>query len=131
VNLDEFPLEEQALRVMKMYKLALDLTHYRSLWYRLLALAGHHGAQRDQLALAAGEKAAVRMVNSSPAFQAVWRRLCHEEPYHSPAKPFLRRVLRSACTPLPPLSEKQRQRRRNEAWALSNQCRNFIYKLNE
>jgi hypothetical protein len=131
VNFDELPLEQQALQVMKMYKIALDLTHHRSLWYRLLALAGGREAQRDQLAFAAGEEAAVRMVNSSPRFQAAWRRLCGEEPDHSPAKPFLPRVLRSTCVPLPPFSEEQRRRRRNEAWALHNQCQNLIDQLNE
>ena len=95
MNFEELPLEEQALQVMKMYKLALDLTHHRSLWYRLFALAGHRDARRGQLAFAAGEKAAVTIINSSPRFQAVWRRLCDEEPHHSPVKPFLPRV----CAP--------------------------------
>jgi hypothetical protein len=130
-DFEELPIAGQALRVMEMYKLALDLTHYRSLRYRLLALAGHREARRGQLAFAAGEKAAVRLVNSSPAFQATWRRLCDEEPPHSPAKPFLPRVLRSTCVPLPPFSDEQRRRRRNEDWALSNQCQNLIDQLNE
>jgi hypothetical protein len=39
--------------------------------------------------------------------------------------------LRSTCVPLPQFSEEQQQRRRNEAWALSNQCQNLIDRLNE
>ncbi len=130
-NVTEARIPEQVVEVLKLYKLALELSHYRSLWYRVLALAGHSGARLDQWGFTSGERTAVRIVNSSPAFQSAWRQLCDAEPRHSRALPFLHRVLRSRCIPLPELSDEERQRNRNVAWAIGNQCQRIIDDLEE
>lgn len=128
---DELSTEEQAFKVLGMYKLALELTHHQSFWYRLLALAGHTGARCDRFAFTSGRDAAIRIVNSSPAFQGAWRQLCDAEPLDSPARPFLQRVLQSRCVPLPEKTDEQRQRGRAEAWAFSNQCQHMLDQLEE
>lgn len=128
---DELSTDEQAFKVLGMYKLALELSHHQSFWYRLLALAGHAGARGDQFAFTSGREAAVRIVNSSPDFQQAWRQLCDAEPLDSPARPFLKRVLRSRCIPLPAKTEEERQRGRAEAWAFSNQCQRLLDQLDD
>lgn len=130
-DFEDLPVHQQALQVMRMYKLGLDLVHYRSFWYRLLALAGHGGARRDQSAFAAGDQTAVRIINSSPQLQDAWRQLCASEPPESHSKRFLSRVLRSACQPLRLRSIEERQRARNKAWAFGNQCQKRIDELNK
>jgi len=128
---DELSVQEQALEVMKMYKLGLELSNYRSFWPRLAALSGHTGARRDQYAFTSGQDLAVRIVNSSPAFQEAWRQLSDAEPGDSAANPFLRRVLRSRCIPLPEKTDEERQRNRAEVWAFSNRCQNLLDQLQE
>jgi hypothetical protein len=128
-DIEALPPRQLLEHVLRLYKDGLELAHYRSLWYRIWAIAGNAGARIDQEGYQQVTRLVVRYANSSPECQAIWRELCTQEPADSPAKPFLASILRSTCGP--PLQKVQDQRIRNEAWALHNQMQRQLEELEE
>ncbi|HEX7362290.1 MAG TPA: hypothetical protein VF283_17500 [Bryobacteraceae bacterium] len=121
---------EEIARVLSLYKSGLGLIRYKSLWYKLRGWFGSRSARFDYESFRCGEAFAVAIVNQSPEHQKLWTELADREPNTSPAKPFLKDVLRPICVPLRRLSSKERESRhegltrsRNRLWFLENQLR--------
>lgn len=121
--------KEEMLKVLWLYRTALELSHYKSLWYRLLAWTGYAGARSDQVAVREAERLATLFVNSSPDRQQIWKNLCEQESAGSRTQLFLLRVLRPTCAPLPKISPEEKKRRQAEAFFFCNRIQQVLSDL--
>ena len=119
-HFDERSEEEQTAIVLRLYQNALELTSYRSFWHRVRAWARDQQQGVYAAYLRGVERFVVNFVNSSPAYQAIWKRFCQQEPADSRSKPFLPRVLRQHGSPRETLSAEERNQMRRNGEAFHN-----------